>query len=72
LKSKRSHTGRSQPGRPEVLGEGEERRVRLEEVEARLQPVVQLDLQLDRVGLQVDQAAGLGVLGPRLGARRAG
>ena len=55
------------PGLPVVLSEREEGDVRLEEVERVLPLLVQLDLELHRVGLQVHQAVGLVVLRPRLG-----
>ena len=42
--------------------------MRLEEVERVCVLVVQLDLELDRVGLEVDEAPGRVVLRPRLGA----
>jgi hypothetical protein len=42
--------------------------VRVEERPGAVQAVVQLHLQLHRVGLQVDQPAGGGVLRQRLGA----
>ena len=51
-----------------VLAEGEEGDVRLEEVERVLLLVVKLDLELHRVGLDVDEPAGLGVLGARFRA----
>ena len=55
-----------------VLAEGEERDVRLEEVDRLGVLLVQLDLQLHRVGLEVDQPPGGGVLGQRARCRRAG
>ena len=56
------------PGLSVVLAEREEGDVRLEEVERVLPLLVQLDLELHGIGLQVDEAAGLVVLRPRLGA----
>ena len=53
--------------RAEVLGEREVRGVCGEEVDRRLQSVVQLDLQTNRVGLEVDEPPGLGELGQRIG-----
>ena len=50
-----------------VLGIREERAVRLEEVDRRLEPVVELDLQGDRIRLQVHEPVGRVVLGQRLG-----
>jgi hypothetical protein len=51
-----------------VLGEGEEGAVRLEEVDRLLQPVLELELELNRIGLQVDQPPGRRQLRIGLGA----
>ena len=51
-----------------ILGEGEEGRVGLEEVDRLLDPMLQLELQLDRVGLQVDEPAAGAQLRQGLGA----
>ena len=50
-----------------VLAEGEECTVRREEVDGFPAVVVQLDLDLDRVGFQKDEPVGGVVLGERLG-----
>ena len=42
--------------------------MRLEELERVRRGSRKLDLELHRIGLEVDEAAGRGVLGPRLGA----
>ena len=51
---------------PVVLAEREKRDVRLEKGEGVLPLLVELDLELNGVGLEVDESAGLVVLRPRL------
>src|SRR5262249_11196039 len=50
-------------GAPVVLAEGEVGDVRLEEFERVLLALVEFDLELHGVGLEVDEPAGLAVLG---------
>ena len=52
----------------QVLGEGEVGAVRVQELHGRFAAVVKLDLELDGIGLEVDEAAARAQLRPRLGA----
>ena len=53
---------------PDVFPEGKKRDVRIEEINRRLELIVQLDLQLHRVGFQIHEPPGGRVLGQRDGA----
>src|SRR5262249_10922446 len=58
--------GQPAPRLPIVLAKREEGDVRLQEVERELVLLMQLDLELHRIGLQIDQTAGLVMLRSRL------
>jgi hypothetical protein len=64
-------TGSPQPARPRFSPKVKNGDVRVEEGAGAREPVVQLDLQLHRVGLQVDQPAG-GECSAAARCRRAG